>query len=81
MLMLCLTVAGTNTSQAQSTDPPPPIDFIYGGDMKAKNEGGKNYIYIYCNQFRGTTCTRPDAAMRVEVPKVGGFLKAIFPGG
>ena len=77
LLSFSLVLANPYATEAQ-TKPAPPIGFIYGGDMKPKIEGDKYYLYIYCNQFEGKTCTSPSAAMRIEIPPPNAFLRAFF---
>ena len=54
-----------------------PVKFQYAGDMKAKWEGEKFYIYLYCNKYEGDSCTSSEGAMRIHIPKPSGWLTAL----
>jgi len=54
-----------------------PVQFQYGGDMRAKYEEKSFYIYVYCNKYEGDTCTSADGAMRLHIPNPSSWLKAL----
>ena len=54
-----------------------PVRLQYAGDMKAKYEGEKLYIYTYRNKYEGDTCTSADGATRVHIPSPSIWLRML----